>query len=1347
MSISSLLNRWLNRLYKTLAILLVLIAVMTSAFRLFLPYAHNYRQNVQDYINTEHQVNIVIGALSMNWQGVGPQLTASNVQLFDGDNVKASIDRLTIEVDIWNSVTEQRLIYRNLVLEGAHLDIEQKLWQLNQTTVPTPENDKKGSQKTNFNVISSVFLEQIKYFSLQNSTVIIRNEEFERTFNIADLNWVNDGDKHQAQGSIVVDGVSPTNILLRAEINGGHYKNLSGQLYLQANHLDVTPWLKQYLAMGKNKVTSDINFAAWIDIQNSNVEQLQLKLLDNKIMWQKEKPQQISLSEGQLLITKDQKSNTFELYTTPLFFQFNQNDVQEFIVHASRSQEKLSAFISSVDLNIVSRLLPILRIEGLNSQFVTDLSLTGKLQNIFIRHISDNTQAIASFSNLSLNYSHGIPGVENLSGQLSYNQKNLNIDIEGQQGALDFKEHFIQPIPFQSLSANVNILFEPEKLSFTVNDFNFNSDELLMQADINVDIPANKEASMAMLASITSIDARSLGHYYPLTLMSKNLVNYLNDAIIDGNISQAQILYNGAFAHFPFDNNEGIFVVDAELRNSTFKFEKNWPEINDFSANLNFTNNSMTITGRQGYLSGLSVKGVKASISDLSDDQVLIVDTLILPSPADYIADLMMNSPLKNSVGSVLEQLVIGGDIRGEFYLNVPLNDSGNTVAIGSISFDNNQLALQQPRMDFTQLNGSLSFNNEVITTKELSATWLGLPLKLDINGSDKNNYYHTDIVIDADWQEKDWQQHTPLLLKKYVQGNFIWQGNLALYQHHNGGFSYELAINSDLNTNQLNLPEPYTKSMKENMPFIVNVNGQTEQSTIDVTIGNNLSFFGVLNHKNTNFTRAHLVLGDEEMLLPMDGFHITTKLEQASFSSWQPLVSDIVYSFTQEKNEKVDAKALNTKQTMLFAKPDRIRGSITSLDIFGQYLNNVSFNLLNQENWWLLQLNAKETRSQIKIYPDWLVQGLEIDADFIHLAQGDIAEKEEETQEKTKVPDNNDRPTPIDFAQIPNVKFHCERCQIGKLNLGEVNFAVEHTNENTIEIKNFAAKREQGHLNLSGKWLQNKSDSITSVEGDFALKDIEYELEQLGFGSIIRDSGGKVDFSLDWQGAPHEFSFAQLNGNIKAKIDDGYLSEVSDKARIFSILSLQSLVRKLTLDFRDIFSDGMFYSNIKGDYHIENGIVYTKNTKMDGTAGNLYIKGNTDLTLGQLDYKMSYKPNLTSSLPVLAWIATLNPVTFLASVALDNVITSKVVSELDFELTGSIENPNFKEVNRKSRDITVGRSTPPRFVDASEQIKNKNVNSLHELPKDGQKSIPNKNKVLEPPTQLEQPEIINDSD
>jgi uncharacterized protein YhdP len=213
--------------------------------------------------------------------------------------------------------------------------------------------------------------------------------------------------------------------------------------------------------------------------------------------------------------------------------------------------------------------------------------------------------------------------------------------------------------------------------------------------------------------------------------------------------------------------------------------------------------------------------------------------------------------------------------------------------------------------------------------------------------------------------------------------------------------------------------------------------------------------------------------------------------------------------------------------------------------------------------------------------------------------------------------------------------------------------------------------------------------------------KNVDQEVEKLGYPSTIKDSELDLYYNFNWTGSPLDFAIESFNGTSQVKLSDGYLAEVPDQARAFSLLSLQSLVRKLKFDFRDIFSDGMFYDSIKGDFEVKNGIVYTDNTFMKGAAGDLSIKGNTNLNDQVLDYKMSYKPNLTSSLPAIAWIATLNPLTFIGALALDGVITSQVVSEYKMEVTGPIDLPVVKVVDKKTQNIKVGRSTPPEVIDS----------------------------------------------
>ena len=1316
MSIASVSNRWLNRLYKILAIMLVLLAVLISAFRLLLPYVEHYRQDFQNYINTTNQTNVVIGGLGMSWQRSGPTLIANRVTLVDTNGAYVYVSHLEVQIDFWATLTMQRLISSNLILDGAIVTLEQNVWKTPEQSTNVGNNS--SDQVNGFEQLSDIFLNRINRFSLRNSEISIENNSLERHFRINNLNWLNSSKRHQAQGNIIVDELSSNNLNLKIDLDGESIDRLKGTVYVEANHLDITPWLDSVLAIDNDKIKADIGFDAWLKVKEGSIERLQLSLHDNLISWQESNPNNFNelgknnsqhklvLSAGQLLLVRGKQHESFKLYSTPMSFQFDQEEVQEYIVQMNKIAQDYSIYVSAFDLALVSQISPLFIEDSNIRQLVADLSVTGQARDIFFKKTAKDIQALASFANTSAKYSQGIPGIDNLSGSLSFNQQYLNIELEAEQGHLDFDRHFIVPIPYESLSANIGLSIVDSGWQLSVNDIELISDELTLAADLAIDSPAMGEASMALLANITNGNASQAGHYYPLTTMSNDLVDYLNNALIDGNMKQAQVLINGDLAKFPFANNSGTFIVDAELEQATFKFSQDWPAIEDFNANLNFTNNSMLITGRSGSLTGLDVTGVQAAIDDLANKQILTVDALIQPSPAGNVSELMAQSPLKDSVGSVLQQLTVNGAIDGEFHLNLPLADTENVVASGLINFEENKVTLQTPSMNFEQVNGQLSFVNDEITTKNLSLYWRGLPVTLDIKGADKTDYYDTQIALQADWKDDIWLQHISPNLQKYFEGQLPLQGDLSLYQHHGGGFSYQFNVESNLEPLQVNLPAPYNKVAQTEVPLKIEVSGQLEQSTFNATYGNQLSFFGVLDHEVNHFSRAHIVLGNEKMLLPMDGLHITSNLAQADANVWQPLISDIINTTSQVRATKhVDDKAVEPAST-LFPNPERIRGTIGELALFGQNFHNVSFNLLDKKNWWLLQLNAKETRSQIKFYPDWLEQGIDINADFVHLSnkgEGPLTEKSitEDQENNTNSVVNEDV-----FANIPKMNFACERCQIDNLNLGQVNFSLVRTDNNAIKIENFKATREQAEFSLSGEWNKMGATSTTAVNGALSLKNIEYELEQLGYGSIIRDSGGKLDFNLTWQGGPHEFDFSHLNGELSANVDDGYLAEVSDKARIFSVLSLQSIVRKLTLDFRDIFSDGMFYKDIKGDYHIKEGVLYTENTRMDGSAGNLYINGSTSFVSNTLDYQMSYKPNLTSSLPVLAWIATLNPVVFLAGVAIDQVITSQVVSEFNFELTGDVSNPNFKEVNRKSRDVSVDGSQSPEFVDSSDKTK-----------------------------------------
>ena len=1351
MSTSRVINRWLNRVYKSIAILLVLLAVLISALRLFLPYAHHYKEHIQNIINDANDSHIVIGNLSMNWEKLGPLLIVEKVSLLETQSTDVSIDSIHVHLDFWQSLAKGRIITQNVTLDGVHVLIK----DIYSSTVKN--NDKKDPL---IDRIADIFLDRINRFSLLNSQVVFKTNKTEKLLLINQLDWLNNGDNHKAKGYVIVDGLTSNNIKVMLDLHGDEIDELDGQVYLQANQLNITPWLDTVFAIDNKDTHSAINFDGWLTVQNGFPTELQVSLGNNEISWTHNNINQFfSVNQGDLLakVTKEDSTKgikSFSIFSNPLTFITNKNTWEPTSFQFSKESSILNGYVSQLSMKGLTDIVPLFLNNQKAIELLEQINPEGIIKDVFLQKAPNKQLAFARIKGVTTSPYVGIPGISNVGGDIAFSDGSLQLMLTATEGALDFAEHFIKPIPYNVLSTDLRLDFDKDSWVLSSDNIALFSDELTLAASINVGKTKNDDTKMSLLASIENGKAEFINHYFPHLLMGENLVSYLNSAIMSGRVDQAQILFNGPLNKFPFNNNEGVFTVDAELSKAEFKFEQNWPAIKNFNANLNFTNNSMLITGRSGSLEGLDVKGVTVRIDDLSNEQVLVVDAHFNKAQPKSISRLMNKSPLRNTVGNTLNRIVITEPVSGEFSLNLPLKNIKESIAKGTIEFENNKVSLQAPNMIFTQVNGLLTYNNDKIVADDLTLMWRDMPLNFVVNASDQRLFYDTNIAIEAPWKDNSWLKELPENLQNYAAGDLAWKGLLSLNMYHDGGFTYDLDISSTLKNTLLNLPSPFEKSADELVAVNAHITGQAANTTINASAGEQLKFYGVLNHEKASFSKAHLILGSEEMLLPTKGFHISTKLEQVNAAQWQPFIFDIIESINTVNNEVPLAGPLELAQNVvkpnstLFETPERIRGEIGSL-YYGDYaLTNTLFNLESIDKTWLLDLNSKEVRSQLKLHNDLQIKGIEVDADFIHIVKSVSSDPDSHEPNDQKLSDKEPDHSDINdinknrkqealtaseqvevnafnqklYTQLPPISVNCGSCKIDNIDLGNVSFSIDRNAERHIALNQFKAVREDLDLQLDGLWIQNENEYITKVEGMLDLGELEQETAKLGYEPTIKDSGLKSDFTFNWQASPHEFSVANLNGNFNAKLDDGYLAEVPDQARVFSVLSLQSLVRKLSFDFRDIFSDGMFYSSINGDFQLENGIMYTDNMFMKGAAGDLEVKGNTDLGKETLDIRMSYKPNVTSSLPALAWIATLNPVAFLAGIALEEVITSKVYYEMNFELTGTISTPIFKDVNRKTRNISVGKTTPPKVVDdVTTPVKSKEQIKLNEsivLPK-----------------------------
>ncbi|MFT6737855.1 MAG: hypothetical protein ACJA0G_001996, partial [Kangiellaceae bacterium] len=137
-------------------------------------------------------------------------------------------------------------------------------------------------------------------------------------------------------------------------------------------------------------------------------------------------------------------------------------------------------------------------------------------------------------------------------------------------------------------------------------------------------------------------------------------------------------------------------------------------------------------------------------------------------------------------------------------------------------------------------------------------------------------------------------------------------------------------------------------------------------------------------------------------------------------------------------------------------------------------------------------------------------------------------------------------------------------------------------------------------------------------------------------------------------------------------------------------------------------------YDNMKGSVQIAQGIADTRDTFIDGAAGEIEIYGNTNLASQALNYNVSFTPNVTGNLPVLVYFFTVSPPTALAALAIDQVLTSaKVISNINYSVTGTIAEPILIETGRQSTEVDLPVKTqvmpannlPPIVVPSKDDI------------------------------------------
>nr|WP_269468593.1 YhdP family protein [Alteromonas sp. ASW11-130] len=1255
----------LRKLWVTLAILLVVFAVVLSVLRYTLPHIEHKKHMLEDYAREIYGVELSIESVHAVWESDGPSIVLTNVALEQNESspVALNIENVFVQFNLWQSILSGKISSEQFNLDGLRLTI-------NMEQAPQSDND--------FPIVGalkSLFLEQLKSFSLHDGKVTLARKESERTFNIKHLSWLNNHRFHRGEGQVSVETLTRNTATFLIDLEGSK-DNLSGMLYARGDDLDISPWVSHRLAVTRPLTQSKTNLESWISIKNSKIDRVVVDFHESLLEWGGNDEQTFysGVMGGSFQALPDATGWNFRVDRL-IFNANNESIVTDLVGHYNNNGDIVINTIKPVAVNPFASMLPLLISDTQDNNF-TNLNPQGQIATLQFQWKNSQPYLAAKILDVSWEQQGQLPGVDSLDLDVQWHGTTGFIRLKAEQSTLLVDDNFSQNLPINSLNAKLYIYEQSNSWVVSSSQLTIVSEPLVIEQAFNLRL---NDMHLAYQANLSDVPLAKVSSFFPAVTMGKDTAQYLTAALAGiGNVESARVLWHGHLEQFPFKNNNGIFQAAVDIKDSHLLFSDDWPVLTDLNLTLLFENAGLTMHAPFAKLQTIDVAGLRAEIPDMLASNPMLTIQAQGKGTGTALASLMMQSELKKSLGTLFSnEVMIDGPITADLNLRIPLSDTGEFVAAGEVNIKESAVTIDSVGLILNQVNGQVSFVNDVVTASALDANIYNQPVTIDFKGRNDEDSYHVGIQAagEANIQEVLTTLNSPLV--DYFKGAAPVNAKIDLTLPEEG-FVYQAEITADLLAVASLMPAPLDKNLNINEPLKVEVEGNEHSSLVMATVGQTVQFDGVLSHSLKQFTRAHVSLGESDFISQGLGLSIVANVDSLDAHAWYDFVSALT-----EHSE--------SSTTPLFTLPERIYLNAKEVKLAGITLSNVKSVTRQKDNNWYIDLQSKQASAQINLSDDWLGRGIYVNADFIQIDDWKVSD--------------TDSPTQWRAESMPPLYFYCKQCRYADKQLGEVTLAMAKMPEG-MSIRTLRAEGKHGVISATGSWVDNDERSETNLSGQISSDEIGLMLSDFGIDTGIKDSEADLSFTLNWADSPMDFSVANLGGEVKWELTDGYLSELSDKgSRLFTLFSLNSLIRKLSLDFRDVFAKGFFYDEIHGSMQIGNGKAVTRDTEVDGGAGEITINGYTDLVKEQLNYRVSFAPNVTGNLPFLVYFLA-TPPTALAALALDQMLTSaKVISNVNYRVTGTISNPVFEEVGRDSKDVPLpARSEPTGKNDTIEQ-------------------------------------------
>lgn len=915
------------------------------------------------------------------------------------------------------------------------------------------------------------------------------------------------------------------------------------------------------------------------------------------------------------------------------------------------------------------------------------------------------------------------PGAEGVDVRFSLDQQGGSADVTVRNGALDFPGIFEEPrIPVDSLQATVRWSQDATgRWTVQVPQATFaNADaqgQLTARWQTGADAAQRLPGVLELDGTLSRASGVRVHRYLPLEIPAQAR-HYVRDGVRAGSAAGVRFKVQGDLAHFPFDQDpRGVFHIAAPMRDVVYDYvppairapgEAPWPLISKLSGDLVFDKAGMQVHNARGLFgesSKVPMEGIQAVIPDLSHPvlQVSGHGKATLPAFLDVVA----RSPLAGLTEHALEQASATGLATLDLDLHLPIDHLHQTRVQGTVGLQGNRLRFRPDVPELQEARGMVRFSEQGFELKEVQAQALGGSVRL--SGGLRVGKGAPVLDIRARGRAT----------APGVQADGFLAPVAAIARHASGAADYEVqvglqrglpqvTVQSGLQGLALSLPAPLGKPAEAVVPLLVvqrltpaaAASAQTPlQEMLQVHVKDRAALTYVFDHSaaKSRVTAGWIQLGGDLGVagawpagLEGQGVKASVQLDALDVDAWLALQHPAGAS-----GAAADAPSEAELAPYL---PHEVALRVGTLQVQGRTLYEVVAGLTQADAVWRGNIQARQLGGYVEYRQPGTAhpQGV-VFARLSHLLlpEGAAAQADTLLQSQPK--------------QMPALDVSVKDFAVAGRSLGSLAVQAHNLHRDSGPqwvLDRFDLSLPEAVLTATGTWGGPDAERRrTHLRFGLELKDTGALLGRFAMPGVVRGGKGRLQGEVDWRGAPIAPDWRGMSGHLRLDVGEGqFLKAEPGLAKLLSVLSLQSLPRRIGLDFRDVFSSGFAFDFVRGDVDIAQGVAKTNNLQMKGVNAAVLMEGQANLADETQQLRVVVVPEINAMTASLVATA-INPLIGLGSFLAQAVLRGPLIAAAtrEFEITGSWADPQVRAVARRTPVPAASPATPLAAPAASE--------------------------------------------